>query len=91
MATMPKGQDHGPSIKDDELYEKLREEGESKEKAARIANAKAAGENVSEKGGEAENYEDRTKEELEERARELDIEGYSEMDKGELIGALRNH
>jgi hypothetical protein len=30
--------DHGPSIKDDEQYEKLREEGESKQKAARIAN-----------------------------------------------------
>ena len=26
--------DHGPSIKDDEQYEKLREEGASKEKAA---------------------------------------------------------
>ena len=33
--------DHGPSVKDDELYETLREEGDSKEKAARIANAKA--------------------------------------------------
>lgn len=30
--------DHGPSIKDDEQYERLRERGESKEKAARIAN-----------------------------------------------------
>jgi hypothetical protein len=38
---MPKD-DHGPSIKDDRLYGKLREEGESKEKAARIANAKAS-------------------------------------------------
>jgi hypothetical protein len=26
--------DHGPSVKDDELYEKLREQGDSKEKAA---------------------------------------------------------
>ena len=47
--------DHGPSIKDDRLYEELRDDGASKEKAARIANAKAGGENVSEKGGEAEN------------------------------------
>ncbi len=83
--------DHGPSVKDDALYEKLREEGESKEKAARIANAKAGGEDVSRKGGEGESYEDRTVEELRERVAELDIEGRSEMDKNELVDALRNH
>ena len=83
--------DHGPSVKDDKLYEELREDGASKEKAARIANAKAGGEDVSKKGGEAEDYEERTKEELEERARELGIEGRSEMRKDELINALRNH
>jgi hypothetical protein len=83
--------DHGPSVKDDRLYEKLREEGESKEKAARIANAKAGGENVSEKGGESGSYEDWSKDELEDRAAELGIEGRSKMEKGELIEALRNH
>lgn len=88
---MPKGSDHGPTVKDDELYEKLRDDGASKEKAARIANAKASGENVGEKGGQAEDYEDRTKEELDDRAKELGIDGYSTMDKGELIDALRNH
>ena len=85
------GKDHGPSVKDDRLYEELREDGASKEKAARIANAKAGGEDVSRKGGEAESYEDRTKEELEERAGELGIEGRSDMSKDELIDALRNH
>jgi hypothetical protein len=85
------GKDHGPSVKDDRLYEELREQGESKEKAARIANAKAAGEDVSRKGGEAEDYEDRTKDELEERAAEIGIEGRSDMTKDELIDALRNH
>jgi hypothetical protein len=35
--------DHGPSVKDDEQYEKLREKGESKQKAARIANTSRSG------------------------------------------------
>lgn len=77
---------HGPSIKDDEQYEALRADGMSKEKAARIANSP----NASERGGESAPYEDWTKEELYERARELDIDGRSDMSKDELIDALRN-
>lgn len=87
------GRDPGPSVKDDEQYEALRDEGMSKEKAARIANA-SAGEGrseVGERGGEADRYEDRTKDELYERAQELGIEGRSDMSKDELIHALRNH
>ncbi len=82
---------HGPSIKDDALYEDLRDEGMSKEKAARISNAKAGGDNPSEKGGKAAAYEEWTKDELYERAQEIDIEGRSKMSKEQLIKALRNH
>ena len=84
--------DHGPQIKDDATYEALREQGASKEKAARIANAKANPDmHPSEKGGQAAPYEERTKKELLERAREIGIEGRSRMRKAELIDALRNH
>ncbi len=82
-----------PRIKDEELYESLREDGASKEKAARIANAaaKEGRSKVGERGGNAEDYEDRTVEELRERAKELDITGYSDLKKDELIEKLRNH
>jgi hypothetical protein len=83
--------DPGPSVKDKDTYEALRRDGASKEKAARIANAKAGGENVGRKGGKAENYEDRSLKELEQRAAEIGIEGRSDMTKEELIDALRNH
>ena len=43
------------------------------------------------RGGEATDYDDRTVEELRDRAAELDIEGRSSMSKDELIDALRNH
>ena len=85
--------DHGPSVKDDELYEELREDGASKEKAARIANA-AASEGRSEvgrRGGEAGDYDDWTVERLRKRAAEIGIDGRSSMRKSELISALRNH
>jgi hypothetical protein len=83
-------EDHGNSVKDDEQYEALRREGASKEKAARIANAGSRSETGS-KGGHASNYEDRTKDELMEKAAEIGIDGRSDMSKDELIDALRNH
>ena len=82
-------ENHGPTVKDDEQYEALRREGASKEKAARIANTDR--ETAGKRGGQSESYEDWTKDDLESRAAELDIEGRSDMDKGQLIDALRNH
>ena len=83
------GKDPGPSVKDPEQYERLREQGESKEKAARIANTDRS--QAGERGGKSGSYEDWTKDDLENRAAEIGIEGRSEMDKDELIEALRNH
>ncbi len=81
--------DHGPSVKDPEQYEKLREQGESKEKAARIANTDRS--SSGQKGGKSPQYEDWSKEDLEARAREIGIEGRSKMNKDDLVDALRNH
>ncbi|MBP1158907.1 hypothetical protein ABIC28_003522 [Rhodococcus sp. PvR044] len=86
-----KGSD--PHLKDQDLYEKLRKEGDSKEKAARISNAAATEgrSSVGKTGGEAESYKDRTVPELKERAKELGLSGYSKLNKKELINSLRNH
>lgn len=84
-------QSHGPSIKDDDTYEALRDKGYGKSKAAAIANAQADEDmSPSEKGGKAPPYEEWTKEDLIERAGELDISGRWDMTKDELISALRN-
>lgn len=79
--------DHGNTIKNDAQYEALIDEGMSKEKAARIANT----ENAGKKGGKAKKYEERTKKELNEKAKEIGIKNYSSMSKEELINELRNN
>jgi hypothetical protein len=77
-----------PSIKDEEQYESLREEGMSKEKAARIANTDR--QEAGERGGTSPQYEDWSKEDLYDKAQEVGIEGRSDMSKEELIDALRD-
>ena len=81
---------HGSQVKDDRQYEALRREGASKEKAARIANSGSRSSTGS-KGGSSSTYEDRSKDELYEKAKQVGIEGRSNMSKKELISALRNH
>ncbi|MDT8386206.1 MAG: Rho termination factor N-terminal domain-containing protein [Thiogranum sp.] len=86
---MPKGKDHGPQIKDDAQYEALRERGESKEKAARIANTNRSA--AGKRGGSSPRYEEWNKNDLYQKAREIGIDGRSQMSKNELVDALRNH
>ncbi len=81
---------HGSSVKDDEQYEALRREGASKEKAARIANSGSRS-STGRKGGKSGQHEDRSKKDLYDKAKEVGIEGRSNMSKKELISALRNH
>ena len=89
---MPGQKEPRPSVKDDEVYEALRDDGASKEKAARIANASAARgrSSVGQQGGKAGSYDDRTVGELRRRAKELGISGYSGKKKSELISMLRD-
>ena len=81
------------SIKDEKQYQALRREGASKEKAARIANSSAntSRSDTGHRGGTAGSYEDRSRKDLYEKAKQVGIEGRSSMSKGELIKALRNH
>jgi hypothetical protein len=79
----------GPSVKDPEQYEALRDQGASKEKAARIANSDRS--TAGKRGGKSGSYDDWSKDDLEKRAGEIGIEGRSKMSKDELIDALRNH
>ena len=89
---MPSGRGSN-SLKDPDLYEELRADGASKEKAARISNAVArdGAKAVGRRGGESGDYETWTVDELRTRAKELGLTGYSDKRKAELISMLRNH
>ena len=81
--------DHGPQIKDDERYEKLREKGMSKEKAARIANTSRT--ESAKRGGQSPRYEEWSRQDLYQKAKQVGIQGRSKMQKAQLIDALRHH
>jgi hypothetical protein len=85
---MPRAQ-----IKDEKTYRALQREGNSEEKSARIANAAAGSsrKSVGKRGGKSGSYDDWSKQDLLQRARELGISGRSSMTKPQLIDALRNH
>ena len=87
---MPKKQN--PSVKNPEMFEALREDGASAQKAARISNAaaKKGRSSVGRKGGKSHDYEDWTVPELREKAKEIGLTGYSGKRKDELIKSLRN-
>ena len=68
---MPGRKTPGPSVKDPQQYEALRNQGASKEKAARIANTSRK--SAAKKGGQAGSYEDWSKDDLNKRAREIGI------------------
>lgn len=89
---MPGKKSPGPSVKDDEVYEKVRSSGASKQKAARIANASAntSRSKVGRKGGSSPSYEEWARVDLEKQAKKVGIKGRSKMKKKELIKALRN-
>lgn len=85
--------ENSPQLRDPALYERLRRDGASEEKAARISNAAARDGRsaLGRRGGRADDYEDRTVPELRDRARELGLRGFSRLRKNELIHLLRAH
>jgi hypothetical protein len=90
---MPGKKKPGPSVKDAKVYEEVRQQGGSKQKAARIANAAAARSrsSVGKKGGTSGSYDDWKVDDLRKRAKELGLSNYSGKNKSALVSMLRNH
>ncbi len=81
--------DHGPQIKSDERYKKLRHQGMSQEKAARIANTPRQ---VAATGGApSPPYEQWSKADLYSKSLGIGLDGRSKMSNLQLIDALRQH
>jgi len=74
------------------MYEELRKDGASKQKAARISNAAAARGrgSVARKGGKSGDYEEWSVSDLKHRAKELGMTSYSKLRKSELVSKIRN-
>jgi hypothetical protein len=74
------------------VYEAVRKDGASKQKAARIANATAqtSRRDVGRRGGKSPAYEEWTVADLREQARKVGVPRRSSMNKRQLIDALRN-
>lgn len=81
------GKDPGPSVKDKDQYEALRDKGYSKQKSARISNSKGA----EKRGGKSGDYDDRSKQDLYAEAKKVGVQGRSKMTKKELMQALRSN
>ncbi|MCW2831572.1 MAG: Rho termination factor [Aeromicrobium sp.] len=84
-----------PSLKNPDVYEALRQDGASAEKAARISNAAAqpgrSRSSVAAQGGASGSYDDWTVPQLRKRAKELGLSHYSGKKKAELVTMLREH
>lgn len=81
------GKKNSSKIKNEKQYEALREKGYSKQKSARITNTPDSGE----RGGHSTTYDERSRKELYEKAKQVGIPGRSKMSKKELAKALRSN
>ena len=79
--------DKAPQIKKPDTYDALVDKGMSKEKAARISNAQAAG-TIDYR---SDKLEERSKPDLLEEAKVIGIKNRHRMTKGELIKAIRGN